>query len=115
MAAEEVAFDHREFSSILGWSWLYVEALNSTRGFVLDPIVRSALFPLSFLEKSTSNIDTFARKNSYWFQLVDQTDFFRYIAYLVWYPLVIIQFILHCFSDPLTIFADEAYVSYLPQ
>ncbi|GMT32159.1 hypothetical protein PFISCL1PPCAC_23456, partial [Pristionchus fissidentatus] len=42
-------------------------------------------------------------------QLVDQTDFFRYIAYLVWYPLVIIQFILHCFADPLTIFADEEY------
>ncbi|KAF8383121.1 mrp-3 [Pristionchus pacificus] len=44
--------------------------------------------------------------------LVDQTDFFRYIAYLVWYLLVIIQFILHCFSDPLTIFADEAYDDY---
>ncbi|GMR31872.1 hypothetical protein PMAYCL1PPCAC_02067 [Pristionchus mayeri] len=45
-------------------------------------------------------------------QLVDQTDFFRYIAYLVWYPLVIIQFVLHCFSDPLTIFADEQYDDY---
>ncbi|CAJ0583003.1 unnamed protein product, partial [Mesorhabditis spiculigera] len=40
-------------------------------------------------------------------ELVAQTDFFRYLAYLVYYPLVLIQLFLMCFADPLTVFDDE--------
>ncbi|PAV78537.1 hypothetical protein WR25_09567 [Diploscapter pachys] len=35
-------------------------------------------------------------------KLVSQTHFFTYVAYLTYYPLIILGFILNCFNDPWT-------------
>ncbi|CAJ0935675.1 unnamed protein product, partial [Mesorhabditis belari] len=40
-------------------------------------------------------------------ELVAETDFFKYLSYLVYYPLVLIQLFLMCFADPLTLFKDD--------
>ncbi|CAI4226039.1 unnamed protein product [Auanema sp. JU1783] len=39
--------------------------------------------------------------------IVPNLSFFRYVAFLVYYPMLIIQLFFHLFSDPLTIFGND--------
>ncbi|CAP34350.2 Protein CBR-MRP-3 [Caenorhabditis briggsae] len=49
---------------------------------------------------STNELFRYPISNKLSFQLVARIDFFRYVAYLTYFPLVVAEFVLHFVSDP---------------
>lgn len=96
MKSEEPEFTHRDLCSAYGcfspWP-LYQSSMN---GWLLGASQRFAKLFICF-------IDFTLKLSNFWskpLQLVARIDFFRYVAYLTYFPLVVAEFVLHFVSDP---------------